>query len=961
MLGLSKRRATATNKEFVDRAGGVLYIDARKADGTAPGTNDILTNPIQDIIDGNNLALNDFSATETDGYGKAGSNYEATYKGKNIKVVDKNGGKFRNMKIYGNSEQGLFSQVPQSTYVPLEYLTKTAESYINTGYYWSDTTDFIDIDFETSSTSLQYLCGGRISTTNQNNIIAINPNINNYYIGRGTSGPTTSSITTILNYKYNVFMSKSNVTRNNYGDILTSTLSSQHYIQTGTVQFEYLIGTVNENGAPRTNGLIGKIYRVKIGDNNRVVRDYVPVRRISDNAVGLYDLINKTFATTPVGTFTAGTAIIPTPENPIEINSVGKVYNLYNTTMEQGDISAVTGLPVVSSARVRTANFIKVDGGAKYTILRKTTGTGAMGVRRYDINYNFLGTSSVGENRFTTTENCAYIKFIDENKDLNMEYSIYKGYNNTYFDKGKTYIREKSYNNLLDLKDMNNWGLPRAGLDITDKGNGVYNFKGTATTNFMIIQFYLNDFLSKINPNKYYRFKYKISGNYGAARFDLFYFYKSNSSDVDVTSSTIANSSLYNNFILKPFNLTNSWKFALSFYNFTSGQEYDFDIQVSLTEYGSEADVYSYNYDIEDFPLSEPLRAIEVPNTESYNIVKDGKYYIADYVDFKNKKVVRRIAPFIINGTETISGGEILTNTYIATIQALPGGLVTSNNKIRCEQLFTSFSTGDNSDYEHIRSSTYLYPNIVSLQINKSRLSEVSFNGVRTWLASNNIKGNYILKTPIETQFTAEQEAVANLMSFENYTEIIVDDEVEPLNIETELHTNMPVVTFDGTNSYMSIDGSENLNITGTQNFCISVVLLIESGAGTGYVVAKNDTGFSDVRYGLAYENGVFKVISSGVVILTSNRIYTDEWYRVSVLRENGILYLYVNGVIHAQVASTTSLLSSEKFRVGCRVQGEGNTLFLKMKLGALALFARENCTLYNCQKALNNISKNYL
>lgn len=611
---------------------------------------------------------------------------------------------------------------------------------------------------------------------------------------------------TTLNYKYNVCMTKSNAVRNDYGAILTSTLSSQPYIQTGTVPVEYLIGTANENGIPRTDGLIGRIYRVKIGDNNRVVRDYVPVKRISDNVVGLYDLINKTFATTPVGTFKAGTEIIPTPEKPIAIKSVGKIYNFYNTTMEQGDIRTTTGALVTSATIVRSKDFIKIDGGTRYTILRKTTGTGFLSVRRYDINYNYLSYSSLVGNIVSIPENCAYIKFIDENNDLNMEYSIYKGYNNTYFEKGKTYIREKSYNNLLDLKQMENWGLPRIGFDITDKGKGIYNIKGTATSTFFVPLFFLNDFLSRLNPNKYYRYKYKISGNYGAARFDLFYFYKINSSVNDVVSSVVANSAVYNNFILKPSNLLNSWKFALSFYNFTIGQEYDFDIQVSLTEYGSEADIYSYNYDVEDFPLDEPLRAIEVPNTENYNVVKDGKYYIADYLDWKNKKVVRRIRTNTITGntTSTITMYYLVKSTLGSNLTAVafPANDKSYGNTSTIPGVFSTKTaakllgtTSDTTNIMNVRFNEGISnssSNQIVLSILKTRISGWSdawtytqkLDAIISYLNANNYDVNYILATPTETPFTAEQEAVANLMSFENYTEIIVDDEVEPLNIE---------------------------------------------------------------------------------------------------------------------------------------------------------------------------------
>ena len=39
----------------------------------------------------------------------------------------------------------------------------------------------------------------------------------------------------------------------------------------------------------------GRLYYFKIYDNGTLVRDYVPVKRISDGAIGLYDKVNKLF------------------------------------------------------------------------------------------------------------------------------------------------------------------------------------------------------------------------------------------------------------------------------------------------------------------------------------------------------------------------------------------------------------------------------------------------------------------------------------------------------------------------------------------------------------------------------------------------------------------------------------------------------------------------------------------
>lgn len=65
------------------------------------------------------------------------------------------------------------------------------------------------------------------------------------------------------------------------------------------------------------------------------------------------------------------------------------------------------------------------------------------------------------------------------------------------------------------------------------------------------------------------------------------------------------------------------------------------------------------------FPLVEPLRALECTSSDAYNLVKNGKYYIADYVDWKNKEVVRNFAKITLNGTQLI----YYNTSYVDTIR----------------------------------------------------------------------------------------------------------------------------------------------------------------------------------------------------------------------------------------------------------------------------------------------------
>jgi len=168
-----------------------------------------------------------------------------------------------------------------------------------------------------------------------------------------------------------------------------------------------------------------------------------------------------------------------------------------------------------------------------------------------------------------------------------------------------------------------------------------------------------------------------------------------------------------------------------------------------------------------------------------------------------------------------------------------------------------------------------------------------------------------------------------------------------------------PVIAFDGIDSYMTSSNIPELDITGTQNFGISAILQISVNQ-SGYVFSRNDTGYSDVRYGLLYEAGIFKLISSGVVLISSPAISLNTWYRISVIRDNGVLYMILNGVKVGQVASTTSLISASNFRIGCRVNGTSNSIFSGMKLGAFVITKGSKATLHNGTKMMNAIERGF-
>ena len=51
----------------------------------------------------------------------------------------------------------------------------------------------------------------------------------------------------------------------------------------------------------------GKVWLLNINDNGKPIRKFIPVKRKSDGMVGMYDLVEKKFYTSPNGVaFTGG-------------------------------------------------------------------------------------------------------------------------------------------------------------------------------------------------------------------------------------------------------------------------------------------------------------------------------------------------------------------------------------------------------------------------------------------------------------------------------------------------------------------------------------------------------------------------------------------------------------------------------------------------------------------------------
>ena len=102
----------------------------------------------------------------------------------------------------------------------------------------------------------------------------------------------------------------------------------------------------------------GRIYSCQIYDNDVLVRDFVPAKRNSDSKVGLYDLVNDVFYTSPNNkNFTSGPEIINTStKRTIHVTTAGTLKNMLGINEALG----VTDLTLTGHIDARDFSYIKM-------------------------------------------------------------------------------------------------------------------------------------------------------------------------------------------------------------------------------------------------------------------------------------------------------------------------------------------------------------------------------------------------------------------------------------------------------------------------------------------------------------------------------------------------------------------------------------------------------------------------
>lgn len=211
-----------------------------------------------------------------------------------------------------------------SGYKQLDYIESTGSQYINSGYKISSNHAKIVMDFQLTTLPSDSYAFGSVYTSSPYNGFWLRWDNNKFGGAAGNDGQflqVTSGYDTNRNdasYEANngtatLTVNGSTVTRSYSGSLITNT---NWYLFARNYDSSYLYAQI-------------KLYAFELYDNGVKVRDYVPCIRISDNAIGLYDVVNATFTASATGTpFVAGEETSP------------MVYRTYTVTATKGSKSA---------------------------------------------------------------------------------------------------------------------------------------------------------------------------------------------------------------------------------------------------------------------------------------------------------------------------------------------------------------------------------------------------------------------------------------------------------------------------------------------------------------------------------------------------------------------------------------------------------------------------------------------
>lgn len=252
-------------------------------------------------------------------------------------------------------------------YTRIEFLQSTGTQYIDSGVIANFANNKIEqtatVQYTTSNASRELM------GTNGYGFWGKNAS-NNIEAALGQTTVTDSALVkNIINW-----------TTNPDGNALTLNVNSNQYTSTASsfvdanyAYYVFALGIRVGSGAAASFLCHAKVWDYTMAVDDEVVCYLLPVKRVSDNVLGMYDVVTGTFKTNAgTGTFTAGSNIaLPSPTNPIPIVSNNGQLKLgsHGKNLFNKDGSPYLAGAYISSATVSQSTF-SITSNANYNIYR---------------------------------------------------------------------------------------------------------------------------------------------------------------------------------------------------------------------------------------------------------------------------------------------------------------------------------------------------------------------------------------------------------------------------------------------------------------------------------------------------------------------------------------------------------------------------------------------------------------
>ena len=183
-------------------------------------------------------------------------------------------------------------------YTKLQYLQSSGAAYIDTQYTGNQNTEIITKSLVT--TTGRYVYGASTSSNARAITAYINAN-GNWRMASSAIAVSNSSAYT---------MNKIHNTKHNKNGVWVDGVQIGSYTNITNFTTPYSLSVFGGNtGSPVGNSGV-RIYALSIKENDSLKRNFIPARRNSDDVVGMWDTVSKTFFTNSgTGSFIAGPVV----------------------------------------------------------------------------------------------------------------------------------------------------------------------------------------------------------------------------------------------------------------------------------------------------------------------------------------------------------------------------------------------------------------------------------------------------------------------------------------------------------------------------------------------------------------------------------------------------------------------------------------------------------------------------